>query len=227
LVTLARNQVNRDQSLLDQKYISLTEYEDSKEQLTVREKELEEAKGKLKLLLAGNRDEELEAVRANIRSLEVHEKFIEEQLASMEVVSPINGIVTTHKLKEKIGENVKKGELVMEVYAMKQVNVEIAVPEKDIGEVRKGQHVILKARAYPGETFEGKVIMIAPVATKAEEEWISDRTVLVTTQLNNEKGLLKPEMTGNGKIFCDEYRLIDLLTRKFVRYVRVEFWSWW
>ena len=34
-------------------------------------------------------------------------------------------------------------------------------------------------------------------------------------------------MTYNGKILCDEYRLIDLLTRRFVRYFKVEFWSWW
>jgi putative peptide zinc metalloprotease protein len=227
LVTLARNQVNRDQSLVDQKYISVAEFEDSKEQLTIREKELEEAQGKLKLLQAGNSQEVMEAMKANIRSLEAQEKFIRQQLASLEIVSPIDGVVTTHKLKEKKGENVKKGDLVAEVYAMKFVNVEMAIPENEIGEVQVGQPVILKARAHPGETFEGKVIMIAPVATKAAEEWINDRTVLVTTQLDNTKGLLKPEMTGNGKIYCGEYRVIDLLTRRLVRYFRVEFWSWW
>jgi putative peptide zinc metalloprotease protein len=227
LLMLARNQMNRDQTLVDRKYISVSEFEDSKEQATIREKELQEAQGKLKLLQAGARPEELEAMKATIRSLQAHERFIKEQLGSLKILSPIDGIVTTHKLKEKIGENVKKGDLVAEVYAMKLVNVEIAVPEKEIGEVRIGQRVILKARAYPEETFEGQVISIATVATRMPEEWLVDRTVLVTTQLDNSNGLLKPEMTGHGKIVCGEYRLIDLLTRRLVRYFRVEFWSWW
>jgi putative peptide zinc metalloprotease protein len=227
LVTLAQNQVSRDKTLADQKYISVAEFEDSKEQLTIREKELEDAQGKLKLLRSGNRVEEMEAVKANIKSLQAHENFIQQQLSSLEIVSPIDGVVTTHKLKEKIGENVKKGDLITEVYAMKMVNVEMAIPEREIGEVSIGRKVVLKARAYPGESFEGNVVMIAPVASKATEEWIADRTVLVTTQIDNRSGLLKPEMTGNGKIYCDDYRLIDIMTRRLVRYFRVEFWSWW
>ena len=51
--------------------------------------------------------------------------------------------------------------------------------------------------------------------------------MLVTTQLDNAAGLLKPEMTGNAKIYCGKQRAIDLLTRRIVRYLRVEFWSWW
>src|SRR5258705_4141530 len=227
LLMYARNEVNRNQTLVNQKYISIAEFEALKAQATVREKELQEAQGKLKLLQAGNRREELEAVEANIRALQAHERFINEQLASLEILSPIDGVVTTHKLREKVGENVRKGDLVAEVYAMKLVNVEIAVSEKEIGEVRLGQKVVLKVRAYPEETFEGKVISIAPVVNRPPDECIADRTVLVTTQLDNSRGLLKPEMTGHGKIFCGDYRLIDLMTRRFVRYFRVEFWSWW
>jgi hypothetical protein len=39
--------------------------------------------------------------------------------------------------------------------------------------------------------------------------------------------LLKPEMTGNAKVSCGSRRLVDLLTRRLARYIRVEFWSWW
>ncbi len=64
-----------------------------------------------------------------------------------------------------------------------------------------GQKVVLKAQAYPSITFEGKVKEIAPVASKPTD-WQPDSTVLVTTQLDNASGLLKPQMTGNAKIFC-------------------------
>jgi hypothetical protein len=51
--------------------------------------------------------------------------------------------------------------------------------------------------------------------------------VLVTTRLDNAGGLLKPEMTGNAKIHGERQRLIELVTRRLVRFLRVEFWSWW
>jgi multidrug resistance efflux pump len=227
LFQLAQGQLARDQILMDKKTISLYEYERTKQEATIREKDFGEAKGKLDLLLAGSRQENIEAIEATIKSLRAHESYLQEQLQSLIIKSPIDGIVTTHKPKERIGENVKKGDLITEVYELKTVMVEIAVPEKEIGDVSIGQKVNVKARAYPHLSFQGTVVKIAPVATKPKEEWVSDRTILVTTQIDNAAGLLKPEMTGNAKIYCGEHRLIDLLSRRFVRYFRVEFWSWW
>ena len=57
-----------------------------------------------------------------------------------------------HKLREKIGENVKKGDLIADVNALKSVIVEIAVPEKEIADVKIGHKVVIKARAFPRAT---------------------------------------------------------------------------
>ena len=70
------------------------------------------------------------------------------------------------------------------------------------------------------------MLSIAPIATR-QDEWRAGRTVLVTTRLDNDALLLKPEMSGNAKIYCGERRLMDLVTRRIVRYLRVEFWSSW
>jgi len=34
-------------------------------------------------------------------------------------------------------------------------------------------------------------------------------------------------MSGNGKVYCGKRPMIGLLTRRLVRYLRVEFWAWW
>jgi hypothetical protein len=70
------------------------------------------------------------------------------------------------------------------------------------------------------------VTSIAPVAAKAESG-LPQRTVLVVTELDNTSLLLKPEMTGNAKIYCGERRLYELVFRRLINFVRVEFWSWW
>jgi len=109
---------------------------------------------------------------------------------------------------------------------LRTVPAEIAIPEAEIADLNVGQAVVLKARAYPHISFRGNVLSTAPIATR-QDEWRAGRTVLVTTRLDNDALLLKPEMSGNAKIYRGERRLIDLVTRRIVRYLRVEFWSSW
>jgi len=51
--------------------------------------------------------------------------------------------------------------------------------------------------------------------------------VRVTTTIDNPSLLLKPEMTGNAKISCGQRRIVELLTRRVARYIRVDFWALW
>jgi hypothetical protein len=50
---------------------------------------------------------------------------------------------------------------------------------------------------------------------------------VVTTQIDNHDLLLKPGMTGQGKIYAGERRITSLITRRLARTFKVEFWSWW
>jgi len=45
-------------------------------------------------------------------------------------------------------------------------------PEKEIGDVKVGQDVLLKVRAYPEMSFHGKVVSIAPAVTKEENPFM-------------------------------------------------------
>jgi putative peptide zinc metalloprotease protein len=194
--------------------------------LKIAEKEIEEKQGKLKLLLAGSRPEEIEATEAEISRLEAQRQYTAEQLQLLRVLSPISGLITTPKLKEKLGQNVKKGDLIAQVHELKTIRAEISVSENEIADVQVGQEVVLKARAYPEKSFYGKISSVATTAIKGDNGQPT-RTVLVTTQIDNHSFLLKPEMTGNAKIYCGRRSIIDLVTRRFVHYLRVEFWSWW
>jgi multidrug efflux pump subunit AcrA (membrane-fusion protein) len=161
-----------------------------------------------------------------VARLAAQQRYLEEQLQRLRIVSPIAGIVITHRLKEKLGASLKKGDLVTEVHDLKSVTAEISVPEKEISDVKPGQNVMLKARAHLRESFHGKVIAIAPVATRPAEG-VLQHEFLVTTVLDNADLSLKPEMTGNAKVYCGTRRLYEIVFRRFIRFIRVEFWSWW
>jgi hypothetical protein len=67
---------------------------------------------------------------------------------------------------------------------------------------------------------------LVPVTHAAPTSTTPPRTILVTTEIDNGALLLKPGMTGHAKISCGRYRIIDIITRRLARTVKVEFWSW-
>lgn len=226
LVDYSLIHLEMDLNLYKGELLSERELELSRERVALRRKEMQEAKDKLKLLEAGSRIEDIEAAAAELNRLNAHLAYVEEQLALLKIHSPVDGTVTTYHIRDKIGQAVKKGDLIAEVHELRKVIVEIAVLEKEIAEVRVGQKVILKARAYPLDSFEARVTAIAPVANEPEDAR-TDRTIRVRTELENPRLLLKPEMSGQAKIYCGERRLLEIIGRRFVRFFKVDFWSWW
>ena len=192
----------------------------------VSQNEVEQAEADLNKLLAGNRPEQIESIEAVINALQIQQHYLQSDIERVNIVSPIDGIVTTPKIKEKIGQLIKKGDLILEVYQYDTAKVEMLIPEKEIGEIKVGQAVDIKARAFPDKLFNGLVVAVAPTAMD-DDSGLQRKVVRVTTEINNQELSLKPEMTGHAKIYCGERSVIELLTRRFTRYLKVEFWSWW
>jgi putative peptide zinc metalloprotease protein len=197
-----------------------------RQEMAVTEQQIQQAGGKLKLLLAGSRPETIEATEAEVSRLETARRYVAEQVRLTTVTSPVAGTVTTPKLEERIGEHVKQGDLILEVYELETITPEVLIPEKEIADVTPGLPVVLRARAYPGKSFAGTVKAVSPAAT-IEEAGLRRKVFRVSIQMDQPSDLLKPQMTGNAKIHAGTRPIAELLTRRIARYVRVEFWSWW
>jgi putative peptide zinc metalloprotease protein len=239
----AQSRLARDKKLFDQSLLAQTAFEDTQAAAATAVNELASARSKLQVLQNGSRPEEIDAMRAELAGLETQRKYLEEQLQLLKVITPATGIVATpsRQLKEMKRQLVKKGDLLAKVYDFKTVTVEMVIPEKEIADIRVGQQVVIKARSYPDETFHGSVVSIAtaasggssagtpsaPAASSSSSAGGSGKTILVTTEIDNHSLLLKAQMTGQAKILCGERRIVDLVTRRLARTVKVEFWSWW
>ena len=247
-IQFATNRLDRDTKLFNLKLLSKQELEDTEASLALRKSEAATAKSKLEVLLAGTRPEEIQAMKETIASLEAQNRYLDGQLQLMQVISPAAGVVATPARQLTAMENqlVKKGDLVAKVFDLKTITAEMVVSESDIADVQVGQKVLLKVRAYPEKTFYGKVKSIAiaaqggpssvaaaggqsqaAAAANVSRNNLSPRMVTVTTEIENDDLLLKPDMSGQGKISCGERRLLDIVKRRIARTVRVEFWSWW
>ena len=99
---------------------------------------------------------------------------------------------------------------------------EVKVPESAIGEVREGAAARARAWAYPGTSFDGEVIAIAPAADTATY----GQVVRVQLTISDPEGRLKSGMTGSAKIEGGRYPAVYVFTRALWRFFMVEVWSW-
>ena len=191
-------------------------------ELARREKDLADARALLKLLEAGSRPEEIQAARAGLARLREEAKHLEEQQQRQAVVTAVPGLVATPRLREKIGQYFREGELICVVEELAGLDVEILIAEQDIARLERGQLVLLRARSLPLETITAKLERIAPVAGPGEVY----TNLTVYCRLNEAPAVLRPGMTGYARIDTGRRSLGGFIVDRLRRFVRTEFWLW-
>jgi multidrug efflux pump subunit AcrA (membrane-fusion protein) len=189
-------------------------------ELARRYREWADARGTLTLLEAGSRPEQLEAARANLDKLLEEERYLEDLRGQQEVSSPVTGLVSTPRLKEKAGQFVREGDLICVVENPADVVVEIAVAEQESERIEVGQQVALKARALPFTTLPATVVRIAPNTADSS----SQSTVTVHARLTQPQPALRPGATGCARIYTGARPIGEILVHRVLRFLRTEFW---
>ena len=185
-----------------------------------REKELAEAATTLRLLEAGSRPEEIAAQRARLAGVEEEIAHLEEQHRKQDVFSPMPGLITTPRLKEKVGQYLREGDLIGIVESRTAVELEIALAEQDVARVRPGQSVRLKARALPYQTFLSRVDRVATSGVRGEAQ----SSVTAYCRLDPAPDELRTEMTGHARVDTGRRTIGAILLNQVLRFVRTEFW---
>ena len=129
-------------------------------------------------------------------------------------------MITTSRLKEKIGDYFHEGELIGEVEDLGRLEIVIALDEDQAAKVQPGQRVRLKARSQPFDVFEVQVQRIAPRAAKGDVQ----SHVNVYCRLSAPYGQLCSGMTGYARIECGQSSIATVCYKNCLRFVRTEFW---
>jgi putative peptide zinc metalloprotease protein len=227
---IARIDADRDKTTYE---VQLKELAAAKGQLNVLEeqtdrnrdikrKELAQSQSELNILLAGSRKESIRAVASQVAKLEEKLQILNRQKELLQIRSPIDGVVATSYLHNRVGDFLDKGDALCEIVNDGIVMIELPVPEKEIGDVATGLPITLKVRSYPGRRYNARVIRIAPTAAVGTME----RTVNILGELKNIDGSLKAGMTGVGKILCGKRPVFEIASRRAIRWIRTEFWEY-
>lgn len=224
-VEFARSALERAQSLVGTGGVSQQELDERQSELKIAEGQVREAQADLALLRAPPREQDVAVAKSKVRECEIAADRSRLLVEKAVVTAPTSGVVVTERPERLLGTRVEEGAPLVEIMTLDPLQVDIAVPEAEIGEIRKGQPIALKASSQPGRTFSGTVLEIAPVVlTGSEKSSSPTRTVTVRCLVENSDGVLKPGMTGLARISCGRRTALGVFTRKFVRMIRVEFW---
>ncbi|MDW7772827.1 MAG: efflux RND transporter periplasmic adaptor subunit [Desulfobulbaceae bacterium] len=241
----SKQEAERFKSMFERKAVPEIEYRNILRQSDLDKERLELARTNLALVKSGSRDEEIEALEAKLHRLELELEHARDNLSRTTLYSPIDGIVITPYISQKIGQRLEQGELFAVIEDTSKYIAEIEIPEKDINEVKIGAEVKLRTWAEPLNTFKGRTVAIGPVAYDkslpminralsqresllSKKEILRDRgkVVRVLAEFAGSDALPKSDITGYAKI-KGEVRPVGLaFTRWLRRLIFVEVWSW-
>lgn len=124
--------------------------------------------------------------------------------------SPISGIIGKKSIE--VGQMVSPAVSAFTIVKTDVIYARMSVPESEIGEVVMGKEAKVTLTALPGQTFTGKVSMIAAVADERT------RTYPVKIELENPQFMLRTGMIAKAVIQTD--KTVDMLTVPGVAIVR-------
>ena len=156
----------------------------------------------------------------------------------------IAGTVLTRDLEKRIGLPLKMNEVLCEIASLDPMRIKVALGEKQVRYVKKGQRVELKTEAYPAKTIHGVIaddpIMFfagelpkafsaqrlgdVPTYTDAHGREIAiERTFEAVVEVDNREGLLRPGMTGRGKIYAGKRLWGQLVLQSLLDLVSLDY----
>jgi multidrug resistance efflux pump len=141
--------------LITQANTAQTAYEQAKAAVLV-------AEAKLASVKAGPMPEEVAIAQAQVQQAKAALASVQVQLDGLRLTAPRDGIITERPANP--GELAAPGATLMNLGDLDRVKLTVFIPETQIGRVRPGQTALVNVDAYPGETFEGTVVFIAPEA---------------------------------------------------------------
>ncbi|MDR7455247.1 MAG: efflux RND transporter periplasmic adaptor subunit, partial [Armatimonadota bacterium] len=145
-----------------------------------------------------------------VRQAQVAAAAARARLRDLRITSPIAGVVT--RVNVERGSVISSQTVLASVATIRPVEVHVPLPETDLPRLRPTTTVRLQVDAFPGRTFEGRIVRIAPALDAASR---SARAVVV---LPNPDGALRPGMFARATVVFDTRQALlipsDAITRR-------------
>jgi len=133
--------------------------------------------------------------RATVENFKAKLKRYRKSLKDTMILSPLDGVVSERMVSE--GEYVRVGANLLKVVDINPLKLSFTLPEKFSGQLKIGQKVAVKTKAFPDEIFTGSVYFISPTVN------LNTRTFEVKAKIKNEDYRLKPGFFVDVRLIVD------------------------
>lgn len=144
------------------------------------------------------------------------------ELARAQRVAPIDGVIVSGDLSQKLGAPVQLGEVLFEVAPLDRYRVEMHVDERDLAFVSEGMSGRLTLSGYPSDGLPLRVTRITPLAEVRD----GANGFRVEATLESAPAGLRPGMEGVAKLDAGEALAVWVWTRRLVDWARRTAWTW-
>lgn len=150
---------------------------------------------------------QLASAKEDVASAQADEEQIMANIAYLNILSPIDGIVTARSVEP--GAVVVAGQTVLSLINLDTVYMRAYVPEGRIGQVRVGERATVTLDSSPTKPFSGSVIQIDPEGSFTPENiYFKDdrmRQVFgIKIGINQPDRFAKPGMPADAEILLDD-----------------------
>jgi multidrug efflux pump subunit AcrA (membrane-fusion protein) len=162
-------------------------------------------------------------IRGQMNQITAEIELVEQQLDSIHLTAPFDGVVIEGDLSQLLGSPVERGETLFKIAPLEGYRIILKVDESEIAYVEEGQQGTLTLSSLSQQKMPITVERITSVA-KAED---GANYFRVEASLPEAGKALRPGMEGIGKINAGRERLLWIWTHEFYDWFRLWVWSWW
>ena len=138
-----------------------------------------------------------------VSRLEARIGLLEHRQSSVEICSPVAGIVVSGDHHDAEDMPLEKGQPLFEVASLDKMEVELAIHEDDYPYVRPGMPVTIRLDAFPLRSFEAAIDSIHPRTELRDDE----NVFIAEVKLVESVKALRPGMHGTAHVKSDRFPL--------------------
>jgi len=155
-----------------------------------------------------------------------------EQVAALQVASPISGVVESPRLQDRVGWFVQEGDILADVGDVRTLKARIFIPEFQVQRIRPGAPASLRLESL-FRPIRGKVSSIAPASSElapglAQEEKFRGITspsyYVATVLIANPGGMMRSGMSGDAKIQVRRQSVVGFACRTVLEFLQRKIW---
>lgn len=176
--------------------------------------------------LANSDRVEAAIANAQMDQASIQLRLLDQQLQRTQLLAPIDGIIVSNDISQNQGAPIKQGDILFELAAANDFIVQVYVDERDISAITPGQQGQVKLTSLPNSVFAVRVHSLTPISEVRDGRNYFRVELHLVEQADTLAiySLLRPGMTGTGKITAGKRALGWILFHDLWHWLRLSLW---